>query len=65
MSRGYSTKIYIVQRATGEVIAAKTAFLPAHSLAKENAPAKVLFARADKGTALNVSDHESDDPCCK
>lgn len=63
MSRGYSTKVYIVQRRSGEVIAAKTAFLPAHAIAKANAPARVLFSIADKSQELNVSDHDNSD--CK
>lgn len=64
MAAGYQTKVYIVQKATGEVLAAKTSFGPAHTLAKIHAPARVLFAVADKGLGLNVMEHEADQPEC-
>jgi hypothetical protein len=57
---GFRAKTYIVQKASGEVIAAKTAYGPAHTVAKENAPARILFAIADKSGALNVSDYDPD-----
>lgn len=60
MSSGFSTKIYIVQKANGDVLAAKTAFGPAHAIAKKNAPARILFAIADKGDTLNVVDYDPD-----
>lgn len=65
MATGYSTKIYIVQLASGEVIAAKTAFMPAHEIAKAHAPAQVLFSVADKSSDLNVVGHATDNPECK
>ena len=61
----YSTKIYIVQKVCGEVIGAKTAFEPAHALAKANAPARILFAVADKTSETNVVGHSSDHAVCK
>ncbi|QXN72635.1 hypothetical protein RCZAHN_26 [Rhodobacter phage RcZahn] len=61
----YSTKVYIVQRGDGTVIAAKLSFEAAHKMAKANAPAKVLFAVADKSTDLNVVGHASDHAVCK
>jgi hypothetical protein len=57
---GYRTKIYVVQRATGEVIAAKTAFDPAHQIAKAEAPCRILFAVADKTVSINVTDYDPD-----
>ena len=65
MAGGYSTKVYIVQKASGEVIAAKTAFAPAHAIAKAHAPAKVLFSVADKTFVLNVSEHDLEKFPCK
>ncbi len=56
----FRTKVYIVQRASGEVIAAKLTFLDAHQIAKAHAPARVLFAVADKTQALNVTAHSAD-----
>jgi hypothetical protein len=56
----YETKVFIVQRASGEVIAAKLRFADAHDIAKRNAPARVLFALADKTLQLNVMAHEAD-----
>lgn len=61
---GFSTKVYIVQRASGEVIGAKTAFGPAQAMAKQNAPARVLFALADKTNDRNVVEHEADHRPC-
>lgn len=61
----YSTKVYIVQKEGGEVIGAKTAFEPAHALAKANAPARVLFSVADKSLDENVVGHSSDHAVCK
>lgn len=57
---GYRTKTYVVQRASGEVIAVKTAFDPAHKIAKAEAPSRILFAVADKTVALNVTDYDPD-----
>lgn len=56
---GFSTKVYIVQKyerggRPGEVIAAKLTFAAAHELAKKHAPAKVVFAVADKTSDVNV-----------
>lgn len=53
----FCVKTYIVQKSSGEVIAVKLKFLDAHQIAKEHAPAKVLFAAADKTLDLNVSEH--------
>ena len=61
---GYSTKIYIVQKADGEVVGAKTAFTPAHILARKHAPAKVLFSVADKTDKENVVGHASNQTNC-
>ncbi|MBY0560010.1 hypothetical protein [Hyphomicrobium sp.] len=60
---GYVTKVYIVQKfdrdgTPREVIAAKLTFSSAHQLAKDNAPAKVIFAIADKTLQVNVPAHE-------
>lgn len=56
---GYKSKVYIVQKFDragnpGEIIAAKLTFDSAHLIAKEHAPAKVVFAVADKTANLNV-----------
>jgi hypothetical protein len=51
---GYTTKVFIVQRATGEVIGAKLNFQAAHALAKKEAPCRVIFAIADKDDRSNV-----------
>lgn len=61
----YETKVYIVQKADGEVIGAKTAFQPAHTMAKANAPSRVLFSMADKSLKKNVVGHSSDQSDCK
>lgn len=58
MSR-YVAKVYIVQKydregKPGEIIAAKLTFAAAHAVAKDNAPAKVVFALADKSSLRNV-----------
>jgi hypothetical protein len=58
----WGTKIYIVQKADGEVIAVKLRFTDAHIIAKQHAPARVLFGFADKSLALNVVAHEADQP---
>lgn len=55
----YTSKIYIVQKydrqgQPGEVIAAKLTFAAAHAIAKEFAPAKVVFAIADKDVKPNI-----------
>lgn len=55
----FSTKVYVVQQydrdgRPGEVIGVKTAFGPAHTLAKAHAPAKVLYAMADKTDLPNI-----------
>lgn len=54
----FTPKIFIVQRASGDVIAAKLTYLAAHTIAKANAPAKILFTRADKTLELNVTDYD-------
>jgi hypothetical protein len=56
---GYTSKVYIVQKYDrsgnpGEIIAAKLTFAAAHDIAKANAPAKVVFAIADKSSFRNV-----------
>lgn len=56
---GYVAKVFIVQKATGEVLAAKLTFSAAHTIAKANAPARVLFALADKEGELNVTDYDT------
>lgn len=56
----FKVKVYIVQKASGEVIAAKLTFIDAHQIAKAHAPARVLFAVADKTQALNVTAHSAD-----
>lgn len=58
----YVAKVYIVQKYDregnpGEIIAAKLTFAAAHSVAKDNAPAKVVFALADKSPHRNVPAH--------
>ncbi len=54
-------KVFIVQKASGEVIAVKLKFMDAHGIAKQHAPAKIWFGFADKepGT-LNCSEHDTD-----
>ena len=59
---GFQSKVYIVQKydrrgVPGEVLAVKLTFAAAHQVAKDHAPAKVLFGTADKTLELNVSDH--------
>jgi len=56
---GYTSKVYIVQKYDrggnpGEVIAVKLTFAAAHICAKDNAPARVVFAIADKSSHRNV-----------
>ncbi len=51
---GYSTKTYVVQRKSGEVIAVKLRWEDAHAIAKREAPCRVIFAFADKTPDLNV-----------
>ena len=51
---GYVTKVYVVQKADGEVIAVKLTHSSAHAVAKRHAPARVHFAVADKTEELNV-----------
>lgn len=55
----YQTKTYVVQKMTrdgndGPVIAVKLTFQTAHDLAKTHAPARVVFAIADKSDDLNA-----------
>ncbi len=60
--RGYTVKVYVVQRANphtgaaGELLAVKLTFAEAHQIAKEHAPAKVTCVLADKTSALNIPD---------
>lgn len=61
----YSTKVYIVQKGDGTVIAAKLSFDAAHQMAKTHAPARVLFSVADKSLEPNVVGHASDQAVCK
>jgi hypothetical protein len=64
----FITKVYVVQKFTRggeprEIIAVKLTFIAAHKLAVKHAPAKVIFARADKTDFENVGpDHFSDQP---
>lgn len=51
---GYTTKVFVVQRASGEVIGVKLNFQAAHTLAKREAPCRVIFAIADKDDLSNV-----------
>jgi hypothetical protein len=56
---GYETKVYAVQKfdrdgSPGEVIAIKLTWSAAHEIAKRYAPAKVVFAVADKDPTPNV-----------
>lgn len=56
---GYTSKVYIVQQYDrggnpGEIIAVKLTFGAAHAVAKANAPARVVFAIADKSVFRNV-----------
>jgi len=55
----YTSKIYIVQKFNrkgepGDIIAVKLTFAAAHAIAKEFAPAKVVFAIADKDVKPNI-----------
>ena len=61
----YTTKIYIVQKADGSVIGAKLSFEAAHQMAKANAPAQVLFSKADKTLEHNVVGHANDQANCR
>ena len=51
---GYSTKVFVVQRATGEVIGVKLTMAAAMQLAKAQAPCRVIFALADKTAGPNI-----------
>lgn len=62
---GYEVKVYIVQRASGEVIAAKLRLDEAVLLRRQYAPARLLFAKADKTLLPNVSDYGVDQSACK
>jgi hypothetical protein len=60
----YTVKVYVVQKADragnlGPVLAVKLTHAAAHALAKQHAPAKVIFAVADKTQDLNASDYIS------
>ena len=55
----YEVKTYVVQKVDGDgrlgaVIAVKLTWSAAHAIAKRQAPAKVLFAVADKDESPNV-----------
>jgi hypothetical protein len=55
----FETKVYVVQKfdregREGPVIAVKLTHATAHDIAKRNAPAKVIFAVADKDPSPNV-----------
>jgi hypothetical protein len=60
MSGRYTTKVFIVQRASGEVIGSKLTFIAAHRLAKKEAPCQVIFSIADKTEEPNVPTVASD-----
>jgi hypothetical protein len=60
----FTVKVYIVQKASGEIIAAKLTFLAAHNLAKKFAPARVIYAIADKTNGLNIPAPGSNHPNC-
>ena len=55
----FETKVYVVQKFDrednpGEVLAVKLTRQAAHQVALENAPAKLIFAVADKSSFPNV-----------
>lgn len=60
--RGYTVKVYVVQKAdpatgkAGELLAVKLTFAEAHQIAKAQAPAKVTCVLADKTNLPNVPD---------
>ena len=58
----YTTKVYVVQKADGEVIAVKLTHGAAHAIAKRHAPARVHFAVANKADELNVERQASHPP---
>ena len=55
----YDVKVYVVQQfdragSPGEVLAVKLTRQAAHQVALDNAPAKIIFALADKSSFPNV-----------
>jgi hypothetical protein len=65
----FTPKVFIVQQADengklGEILAVKLTFGAAHSIAKANAPAKVLFGMADKTEAPNPPGQYRDQGIC-
>ena len=63
----FATKVYVVQRydrhgAPGEVIGVKLTWDAAHLLAKDEAPARVWFAKADKTAQANAVVHSASHP---
>lgn len=56
-------KVFIVQKASGQVIAVKLKWEQARVIAKKHAPAKIWYGWADKvPETLNVSEHMTDQP---
>ena len=59
MASKWTTKTYVVQKADRagnllpEILGVKLTYSAAHAVAKANAPAKVLFAIADKDDVAN------------
>ncbi len=51
----YTTKVYVVQAESGEVVGCKLTHLAAHMLAKLHAPARVLAFVADKQPPANAA----------
>jgi hypothetical protein len=66
----FAVKVYVVQKADrqgrlhGDVLAVKLTHAAAHTVAKQNAPAKVTCVLADKTEFLNGPEHVSIHPQC-
>lgn len=63
----FMPKVYVVQRydrhgLPGEVIGVKLTWDAAHVLAKNEAPARVWFAKADKTVNINAVVHSASHP---
>ena len=63
----YDVKVYVVQQFDragnpGEVLAVKLTRQAAHQVALDNAPAKIVFALADKSSFPNVVQDTSQQP---
>lgn len=60
----FKAKVYVVQWASGALLAVKLTHELAHGIAKAHAPAKVTCVIADKEPGLNVPDQDRCQQTC-